>query len=264
MTTTVDEREVIRIEGIRKAFGHVVALKGVSFTIRPGELVGLVGDNGAGKSTLVKIIAGVLSPDQGYITINGDRVFHQSPLLARQSGIETVFQDLALVGPLGVPENLFLGRELYHRGVFRALGIMREREMRERSYEAIQELGIKIPGIRSSTIDHLSGGQRQAVAIARAIFWKSNLLLLDEPTAALGVRESAEVERLIIEGTESRQIGTLIVSHDMSQVSRLCHKVVILRQGTHVATLTGRNIEPTEIVGHVTGARPPQIKPDET
>lgn len=249
---------VLQVRSVKKSFGSVTAIKNVSFSIAPGEVMGLVGDNGAGKSTLVKVIAGVHRPDAGTVSIDGREVELSSPELARKAGIETVFQDLALIEIFDVAENMFLGRELSISGPLRLLSVLRYRQMRAEAIKAIAEMGINIPGITSSMISDLSGGQRQAVAIARAVFWRSKILLLDEPTAALGVAETAEVEQLIKKICGTGRIAILIVSHDMPQVARLADKAVVMRQGNHVATLQRPDLNPSELVGYVTGALPPQ------
>ena len=249
---------VLRVQGIKKSFGSVAAIKNVSFSIAPGEVMGLVGDNGAGKSTLVKVIAGVHRPDAGTVLIDGGEADISSPELARKAGIETVFQDLALIDIFDVAENMFLGRELTVSGPARLLSVLRYRQMRAEAIKAIARMGINIPGIASSMISDLSGGQRQAVAIARAVFWRSKILLLDEPTAALGVAETAEVEQLIKRISGTGRIAILIVSHDMPQVARLADRAVVMRQGNHVATLEEEGLTPGELVGYVTGAHPPQ------
>ena len=249
---------ILELKSIRKEFGTIVAVKGVSFTVGPGQVVGLVGDNGAGKSTLVKIIAGVHKASRGDMFFEGQRVVHQSPSEARDAGIETVFQDLALIEIFDVAENIYLGREKLVAGLFGRFGFLKQRQMKAEAIAAIKDMGINVPGIDSAKIGQLSGGQRQAVSISRAAFWQSKLLLLDEPTAALGVAETAEVERLVTRITAANQLGTLIISHDMPQVSRLCEKVVVMRQGNHVATLQGPNIDPAELVGYITGAKAAQ------
>ena len=249
---------VLQVRSVKKSFGSVAAIKNVNFSIAPGEVMGLVGDNGAGKSTLVKVIAGVHRPDAGTVLIDGRDADISSPELARKAGIETVFQDLALIEIFDVAENMFLGRELSISGPLRLLSVLRYRQMRAEAIKSIAEMGINIPGITSSMISDLSGGQRQAVAIARAVFWRSKILLLDEPTAALGVAETAEVEQLIKKISSAGRIAILIVSHDMPQVARLADKAVVMRQGNHVATLEQPDLSPSELVGYVTGALPAQ------
>lgn len=247
---------VLEISNIKKNYGAVKALKGVSFTVNRGEVVGLVGDNGAGKSTLVKILAGAVQPSSGTTAIEGRKVEFHGPGEARDAGVECVYQDLALVEEFDVASNFFLGRELYYGGLLAPLGIARKREMRRRSFEAVKKLGIKIPSIETSNISDMSGGQRQAVAIARSAFWQGKLLLLDEPTAALGVAETAEVNALIQDLQAAGEVGIILISHNMKQVQQLCDKAVVLQQGHHVATLS--NPDQNDLVAYITGAKPPQ------
>ena len=244
---------VLEIDQVTKSFGPIRALRGVSFDVNRGEVVGLVGDNGAGKSTLVKLVAGVYPPSTGEIRLEGKPIDFSSPADARNLGIETVYQDLALCNNLDVPANLFLGRELIAGGLGRFFGVLRSRKMKELSLTAIRDLHIIIPGFADSVIGEMSGGQRQAVAIARASYWQSKLLLLDEPTAALGVKESAEVRR-IIQDTAEQGLPMILISHNMEEVWDLCNVIVVLRQGHHVATLAKMETTPEEIVGHITGA----------
>ena len=249
---------VLRIQQVSRAFGPIQALRAVTFDIARGEIVGLVGDNGAGKSTLVKILSGVLRPDSGEIYLNGQRALFDGPHDARLNGIETVYQDLALVEAFDVASNFFLGRELYHGGLLRPLRVARTAEMRRQSRDAVRALGLTIPGLFASPIGRMSGGQRQAVAMARAAFWRGQLLLLDEPTAALGVRESREVLRVIDGLAHNQGLSVLLVSHNMEHISELCERVVVLRQGRAVAILPGPHPDPREIVGYITGAHAAQ------
>lgn len=244
---------VLEIDRVRKHFGAIRAVDGVSFEVAAGEVVGLVGDNGAGKSTLVKMIAGVFKPTAGEIRLQGSPIAFDSPADARDAGIETVYQDLALCDNLDVASNFFLGRELIAGGIGRVVGALRSRKMRGLASEAMRKLHIAIPGLADNVIGDMSGGQRQAVAIARASYWRSSLLLLDEPTAALGVKESAEVLR-IIRSMASQGLPMIIISHNMEEVWALADRIVVLRQGNHVATLVREESTPEEVVGHITGA----------
>jgi len=248
---------ILEIDRVTKSFGAIEALKGVSFNVARGEIVGLVGDNGAGKSTLVKIISGVHAPTSGEIRVEGQRAEFTSPADARRAGIETVYQDLALCDNLDVASNFFLGRELVMGGPARLLGFLRLHEMRHLASEAIRGLHIRIPGLADNLIGDMSGGQRQAVAIARAAFWKRKLLLLDEPTAALGVKESGEVLRVILD-MASQGLPMVIVSHNMQEVWAICDRIVVLRQGVHVVTLAKADSTPEEVVAYITGAIAPQ------
>lgn len=249
---------LLEVRDVRKAFGAVQALQGVSFVVGAGEVMALVGDNGAGKSTLVKILSGVQPLSGGEIRLNGRAARFASPAEARDAGIETVYQHLALVEDLDVADNVYLGRETTRGGPLgRLLGLLDRPAMRRRTAQALAELHIKIP---SPTLDvsRMSGGQRQAVAIGRAVLWGRQLLILDEPTAALGVEETEGVLRLIERLRDERGMTFLVVSHNMQDVQRIADRVVVLRQGQHVATLRGADTSPQEIVEFITGARAPQ------
>jgi ABC-type sugar transport system ATPase subunit len=235
-----------------KAYGHVQALVDVSLTVSSGEIVALVGDNGAGKSTLVKIIAGAHPPDGGAMLVAGEEVEFQSPLDARQLGIETVYQDLALAPDLSVWGNLFLGREIYARGPARLVGWMDKPAMRRRAREELTRLRIPIPDV-DVAVDDLSGGQRQAVAVARSVAWGRKLVTMDEPTANLGVEEQTKVAGLVRTLAE-HEIGVLLVSHNLAQVFELADRVVVLRHGRRVAVRRIQSTTREEIVGLITGA----------
>lgn len=247
-----DTDELIRISSLAKQYGHVTALRNVELSLRSGEILGLVGDNGAGKSTLLKILAGVTTPTSGTITLAGRDITLESPAAARRSGIETVFQDLALSLDLSVASNLFLGRERTVSGIGRRFGWLDRKSMARESMEILAKVGINRPDVAASC-EGLSGGQRQAVAIARAMTWKPRVLLLDEPTAALGVAETARVAK-IIRDINAEGTSTILVSHNIPQVHELCDRVAILWRGTIIAILdrTGRTTD--EIVRWITGA----------
>jgi ABC-type sugar transport system ATPase subunit len=243
---------LLEVRGVSKAYGHVQALIDVSMHVDAGEIVALVGDNGAGKSTLVKMIAGADRTDRGAILVSGEEVEFRSPLDARERGIETVYQDLALAPDLSVWSNLFLGREQYVRGPGRIVGWMDKRAMRQRAQAELVRLQIPIPDV-DVAVDDLSGGQRQAVAVARSIAWGRRLVMMDEPTASLGVEEQENVAALV-RGLAKHQLAILLVSHNLAQVFELAQRVVVLRHGRRVAV---RSIEKTtreEIVGLITGA----------
>jgi simple sugar transport system ATP-binding protein len=240
---------LVRIERIRKEFGGVVALAAVTLDVNPGEIVALVGDNGAGKSTLVKCIAGVYQPTSGEILLEGEPVLFSSPLDARSQGIEAIFQDLALASAQPVYMNMFLGRELV-KGPLRRL----DREgMAVETQTLLDELDVRIDSPRK-TIRHLSGGQRQGVAIARAVRWAQRLVLMDEPTAALGVAETRRVEELIRRMRE-RGRAILIVSHSLDQVFRLADRICVLRHGKQVGIRRTSETTGDEIVAMITGLR---------
>jgi ABC-type sugar transport system ATPase subunit len=240
---------LVRIERLRKEFGPVVALEALTLDVDHGEIVALVGDNGAGKSTVVKCIAGVHTPTSGQILLEGQPVHFSSPLDARSQGIEAVFQDLALAGAQPVYMNVFLGRELV-KGPLRRLD---RRAMAAASQTLLDELDVRIDN-PERTIRDLSGGQRQGVAIARAVHWAQRLVLMDEPTAALGVAETQRVEELI-RRMRDRGRAILIVSHSLDQVFRLADRICVLRRGRQVGIRRTSETTGDEIVAMITGLR---------
>ncbi|MEU4519895.1 ATP-binding cassette domain-containing protein [Amycolatopsis sp. NPDC024027] len=218
--------EVIRIEGVSKKFGPVTALADVNLHVRRGEILGLIGDNGAGKSTLIKILTGYHQPDGGRILFEGEPATLKSVVHARSLGIETVFQDLAMVDDLPVYLNLHLNRELTHR----PLPFLRRREMKRRAREALDSIGINIPSV-TAEVGMLSGGQRQAIAVARSVYSEAKLLLLDEPLAAMGAKESAVILRLL-QGLKQRgDIAIILIAHNYGQVTEVCDRVNLLQHG---------------------------------
>ena len=238
---------LIHIDAVRKEFGAVVALERVDLDVEPGEIVALVGDNGAGKSTLVKIIAGVYQPTSGHITLEGRQVRFSSPSESQRHGIEVVYQDLALADDQPVYMNMFLGRELV-RGPLRQLD---RRRMANETQALLDGLDIRIDSPRK-TIRDLSGGQRQGVAIGRAVHWADRMVLMDEPTAALGVQETGRVEELILRMKE-RGRAIVIVSHSLDQVFRVADRVCALRRGRQVGIRKTSNTNGDEIVSMITG-----------
>ncbi len=255
MHPNVPKTPLLTLRHITKAFGAVQALKGVSFDIFPGEIVALVGDNGAGKSTLVKILSGVHAQTSGEMQLEGEPAHFTSPAHAMTAGIETVYQDLALIEQLDVADNVYLGREIFYGGSFgKRLGWLNRKRMREETAAALSELHIKIPNPTLS-VRQMSGGQRQAVAIGRGITWGRKILLLDEPTAALGVEESEQVLRLVERVNREKQMTFLIISHNMQDVHRLADRIIVLRQGDHYATLHKEDVTPQDIVAYITGAK---------
>lgn len=237
----------LRLDGITKHFGAIVAIKRFDLEIAAGEIVALVGDNGAGKSTLVKIISGLYQPTAGEIWVNGERAAFRDPSDARTKGVEVVYQDLALVDLQPVYMNMFLGREL-RKAPF---GVLDRKRMAAETQTLVDELDVRIPSARA-TLSDLSGGQRQGIAIARATHWASSLVLMDEPTAALGVAETAKVEELILRLRE-RGAAVLIVSHNMEQVFRVADRVTVLRRGTQVATRNVADVSHNDLVAMITG-----------
>ncbi|HEX6151016.1 ATP-binding cassette domain-containing protein [Nocardioides sp.] len=249
MTQTADapvRDSVLSLTGVNKRFGAVQALTDVSLDVRPGEVVALVGDNGAGKSTLVKIIAGVYQPDEGEIVFDGRRVEVHGPSDAQRLGIATVFQDLALCDNLDVVANLFLGQERT-RGA-----VLNEVEMEKEAWRLLRTLSAKIPSVRIP-IASLSGGQRQTVAIARSLVGRPKVVLLDEPTAALGVAQTAEVLNLV-ERLRETGLGVILISHNMADVQAVADRIVVLRLGRNAADFTIEEATTEELVAAITGA----------
>ncbi len=247
---------VLRVRNVSKRFGAVTALDGVSIDFHIGETVGVVGDNGAGKSTLLKVMTGVHRPDGGSLEVEGKEVTFDAPGVARANGIEAVYQDLALVDDMNVAENMFLGREIRAGGIGRTLGIVNRKAMRRQAADAIANLRVPIPHIDETLVRRMSGGQRQGVAIARSIMWGRKVLLLDEPTAALGVKQQDEVERMIQE-LRGKSLAMMIIAHNMPLVFRLTDRIIVLRHGRVVAALATAETSPEEVVTYITGAKTP-------
>jgi D-xylose transport system ATP-binding protein len=241
---------LVEIRGVTKSFDAVRALQGVDLTISPGKVTALLGDNGAGKSTLVRCLTGVHPPDEGEILFRGERIKLGSPDDARHLGIETVYQDLGLIEDLQVWQNLYLNRELTRGAVpFRVLN---KKQMIATSQTILADLDVNVPDVRA-TVRRMSGGQRQSVAIARAANWGTTLVIMDEPTAALGVRETAAVEALIGR-LRSGGVTVLLVSHDMDQVMRVADSAWVLRRGRTAAHREMTATSGDELVGLITGA----------
>lgn len=240
---------LLRARGISKRFGAVQALRDVDVDLYAGEVLGLVGDNGAGKSTLIKILSGVYPPDAGSIDLEGRPVRFSSPREARAAGIETIYQDLALAENLDVAGNIFLGREPgYGWGVLR---ILARRQMETASAQVLQRLEISLPSVRT-LVRHLSGGQRQAVAISRAVYWEARIVIMDEPTAALGVRERARVLELVRRLREQGK-SVLLISHSMPDIFAVCDRIVVLRRGLRVGERRTAQTTEEEIVRMMMG-----------
>ena len=245
---------LLSVAHLSKNYGAVEALKDVSFELRRGEVVGLVGDNGAGKSTLVKCIAGVLSPSEGEIHLEGTKHEFVSPADALAAGVETVYQDLALVEMFDLTDNLFLGRELVRGGLLAPLGFLRKREMATAARQAVSQLPARFPDL-DAPIDTMSGGQRQVVAISKAAFWGRRLLLLDEPTAALGVQESAGVLEMVKHTAARGDMAILVIAHNLEHIYSMCTRVLVLRRGSLVADLNVKATTAQDVVSFITGAR---------
>ena len=243
---------LLEARGIVKSFGRVNALRGASFSVNSGEVVALIGDNGAGKSTMVKTLSGVLTPDEGEIRFEGRPVTISDPHAARELGIETVYQDLALAPDLESSANLFLGREAVRPGLLGKLGFIDKREMRRRTQEAFETLGV---GVQDATaaVATLSGGQRQGVAVARAVTWAGKVVFMDEPTAALGVVQTRNVLDLIRRVRETG-LSVVLISHNMPEVMEVSDRVEVLRLGERVARFNTADTSMEELVGAMTGA----------
>jgi fructose transport system ATP-binding protein len=249
---------VLKTEGLTKHYGGVHALENANFELRQGEHVAIMGDNGAGKSTFVRQITGVEQPTRGTIIFHGNEVSFKSPIDAREAGIETVFQTLALADDLDVPSNLFLGREkiLFNLGPF---SILDRKAMREATRKALERTGVKIPNL-SNTIRNMSGGQRQCVAIARTATFASRLIIMDEPTAALGVAETAQVEN-IVRTLKANGEPLILISHNMRQVFDLADRIVVFRRGRIVANLRKEETSGEDVVAYITGAKQQKEEP---
>ena len=245
---------VLALRKVTKTFGAVRALVDVDLAVHPGEVLAVVGDNGAGKSTVVKILAGVLGPDTGTLELDGNVVTFPSPGAARAAGVTAVFQDLALCDNLDVVENIFLGHELRERGR-RSGALLDEVEMERRAWELLGELAVRLPSVRVP-VGTLSGGQRQAVAILRALHGEPRVVLLDEPTSALGVAQTAEVLTLV-ERLRDRGLGVILVSHSMADVHAVADRIAVLRLGRHATTFDARTTSYEDLLAAVTGARVP-------
>jgi len=253
MTLTTETPVVLQARGLRKQYGQVVALDGADFDVRAGEILAVIGDNGAGKSSLIKALAGALIPDTGEIRVDGRPMHFRSPAHARAAGIETVYQDLALAPAMSIADNLFLGREVRSPGiagtVFRRLD--RPRMQREAA-DALAALGVNIRAI-TQAVETLSGGQRQGIAVARSAAFARHVVMLDEPTAALGVRESGMVLDLI-RRVRDRGLSVVLISHNMPHVFDLADRIHIQRLGKRVALVEKTSISMSDAVGVMTGA----------
>jgi simple sugar transport system ATP-binding protein len=243
---------VLEAREIFKRFAHVEALRGASFEVRRNEVVALVGDNGAGKSTLIKILSGTIHPDAGEIRFEGGPVSIDSPAVARQMGIETVYQDLALAPELDPAANLFLGRELVHPFPFSLFGFLDKREMRRSAAAAFSKLGVRIPSV-TAPVANLSGGQMQGVAVGRAVNWANKVLFMDEPTAALGVVQAQHVLELVRSVRDSG-ISVVFISHNLPQVFEVADRIEVLRLGRRVARFRASEATMGDVVAAMTGS----------
>jgi fructose transport system ATP-binding protein len=248
-----DQTPILSAKGIVKRYGHVTAIDGADFELYPGEILAVIGDNGAGKSSLIKALSGAVIPDEGEIRLDGQAVHFKSPLEARRAGIETVYQDLAVAPALDIATNLFLGREKRRAGplgsILRMVDHKGQREEAERQMKTLQ-IGIRSMG---QAVETLSGGQRQGVAVARAAAWARKLVIMDEPTAALGVRESGQVLELI-KRVRDNGLPVILISHNMPHVFEIADRIHIHRLGRRVAVVSPTTHTMHEVVGIMTGA----------
>jgi D-xylose transport system ATP-binding protein len=244
---------LLSLEGVSKRFGAVQALDGVDFELHAGEVVALVGDNGAGKSTLVKTISGIYSPDEGRFFFDGQPVSITGPQAATSLGIATVYQDLALSDNLDVVANLFLGREEIAPGPGTIVRQLDETDMEHRTHELLQNLAVTIPSVRTE-VGTLSGGQRQQVAVARSLLGEPKVVLLDEPTAALGVAQTAQVLELV-KRLRERNLGVMVISHNLADVFEVADRIVVLRLGRNSGSFDTDSATQEQVVGAITGAR---------
>ena len=252
MTTTGEP--LLTARGLVKRYGRVTALDNADFDLYPGEILAVIGDNGAGKSSLIKAISGAVTPDEGEIRLEGKPVHFRSPMEAREAGIETVYQNLALSPALSIADNMFLGREIRKPGILGSWFRMLDRPaMEKRARDKLTELGLMTIQNISQAVETLSGGQRQGVAVARAAAFGSRVVIMDEPTAALGVKESRRVLELILD-VKKRGLPIVLISHNMPHVFEVADRVHIQRLGRRVAVVTPRSHSMAEAVSIMTGA----------
>ncbi len=245
-------RPVLEARGLTKSYGHVQALRGADFSVQPGEVVALIGDNGAGKSTLVKMLSGAIQPDRGEILVDGVPVHLPTPIAARQHGIETVYQDLALALDLTPAANLYLGRELTRGGAIgRFFGFLDNRKMRAEARTSFSSLGSIVQSV-DVPVRSLSGGQLQSVAVGRAAAWANRVVFMDEPTAALGVVQTQKVLELV-RTVAAQGIAVVLISHNMPQVLEVADRVEVLRLGRRVARFDAADTNVEQLVAALTG-----------
>lgn len=251
--TETKPHAVLEARNVVKTYGHVTALDGVDFELRAGEILAVVGDNGAGKSTLIKALTGALHPTSGEILLDGVPIHFKGPLDARHAGIETVYQDLAVAPALDIASNLFLGRELRAPGLLGSLfRRLDKKRMREEARRAMNELKFRLPAI-DNPVESLSGGQRQGVAVARAALFARKLVIMDEPTAALGVRETGQVLELI-RSIRDRGLPVVLISHNMPNVFDIADRIHIMRLGRRAAVVSPKTHTMNDVVAIMTGA----------
>ena len=246
-----DTTALYQVRGVGKRYGGVVALDNVDFAVGAGEVVGLVGDNGAGKSTLVKVLSGAHEPDSGEIYLEGQRRVWKSPHDALEAGVETLYQDSGIAPDLTVSANVFLGREILRKGLLGRMGFLDERAMREKAHSELERVGIAVP-VGDRPVARLSGGQRQAVAIGRAVAWANKVIILDEPTNHLGARQAGEVLQVIRQARE-KGFGVVFISHTLPHVLAVTDRIVVLRLGRVVTDAPSSTFTPDSLLKAITG-----------
>jgi fructose transport system ATP-binding protein len=251
---------VLRARGLMKRYGTVVAMNGTDFDLYPDEVLGVIGDNGAGKTTLIRALSGATAPDHGTIELDGKEIRFNTPQDARNAGIETVYQNLALSPALSIADNMFLGREIRKSGILGSLFRKLDHEQMETfSRDKLSELGLLTIQNINQTVETLSGGQRQGVAVARAAAFGSKVVIMDEPTAALGVKESRRVLDLILD-VKSKGMPIVLISHNMPHVFEVCDRIHIHRLGRRLCTIDSKTISMSDAVALMTGAMEPPIE----
>jgi fructose transport system ATP-binding protein len=253
---------LLTARGLVKRYGRVTALDNADFDLYPGEILAVIGDNGAGKSSLIKVISGAVVPNEGEITLDGKPVLFRSPMEAREAGIETVYQNLALSPALSIADNMFLGREIRKPGfVGRWLRMLDRPAMEKRARDKLTELGLMTIQNISQAVETLSGGQRQGVAVARAAAFGSKVIIMDEPTAALGVKESRRVLELILD-VKKRGLPIVLISHNMPHVFEVADRIHIHRLGRRLTVIDPKEYTMSDAVAFMTGAKkPPEVAP---
>ncbi len=252
----MERAPILTTRGLVKRYGRVTALDNADFDLYPGEILAVIGDNGAGKSSLIKAISGAITPDEGEIRLDGNLVNFRSPMEARDAGIETVYQNLALSPALSIADNMFLGREIRRPGIMGAVFRSLDRKSMEKiARDKLSELGLMTIQNINQAVETLSGGQRQGVAVARAAAFGSKVVIMDEPTAALGVKESRRVLELILE-VRSRGLPIVLISHNMPHVFEVADRIHIHRLGRRLCVINPKDYTMSDAVAFMTGARP--------
>lgn len=253
----MSKEPILKARNLSKKYGHVVALNSANFDLYPGEILGVIGDNGAGKSTLIKALCGAVTPDHGEITLEGRQVHFRSPQDGRNAGIETVYQNLALSPALSIADNMFLGREIKKTGPLGSVFRLVDRAaMAKFAREKLTELGLMTIQNIHQPVETLSGGQRQGVAVARAAAFGSKVVIMDEPTAALGVKESRRVLELIRD-VKKRGLPIILISHNMPHVFEVCDRIHVHRLGARLCTIKPGDFSMSDAVAFMTGAKAP-------